>query len=188
MALCERNPPVTGGFPSPRASKAETVPIWWRHHDCPRYFCATITHIAKFMGPTWGPPGSCRPQMGPILAPWTVLSGNTLGLVTHIYVSLNYLVIDSSKFSHLFIWNADGSLQWSHNERDGVSNHQRLDCLLNRLFSRRSKKTSKLRVTGLCEGNSPLTGAFPAQRASQAENVSIWWRHHGFLSIGTSFT
>ena len=31
--------------------------------------------IAKFMGPTWGPPGSCRPQMGPMLAPWTLLSG-----------------------------------------------------------------------------------------------------------------
>ena len=43
---------------------------------------------------------------------------------------------------------------------------------------RRSKKTSKLRVTGLCEGNSPVTDGFPAQRASNAENVSIWWRHH----------
>ena len=43
---------------------------------------------------------------------------------------------------------------------------------------RRSKKTSKLRVTGLCVGNSPGTGEFPAQRASNAENVSIWWRHH----------
>ena len=32
---------------------------------------------AKFMGPTWGPPGSCRPQMGPMLAPWTLLSGVT---------------------------------------------------------------------------------------------------------------
>ena len=42
---------------------------------------------------------------------------------------------------------------------------------------RRSKKTSKLRVTGLCEGNSPVTGEFPAQMASNAENVSIWWRH-----------
>ena len=31
--------------------------------------------IAKFMGPTWGPPGSCRPQMDPMLAPWTLLSG-----------------------------------------------------------------------------------------------------------------
>ena len=41
------------------------------------------------------------------------------------------------------------------------------------------KKASKLRVTGLCAGNSPGTGEFPAQRASNAENVSIWWRHHG---------
>ena len=42
-------------------------------------------------------------------------------------------------------------------------------CLLNRLFRRRSKKTSKLRVTGLCAGNSPGTGEFPAQMASNAE-------------------
>ena len=33
------------------------------------------SQIAKFMGPTWGPPGSFRPQMGPLLAPWTLLSG-----------------------------------------------------------------------------------------------------------------
>ena len=70
------------------------------------------------------------------------------------------------------------SLWWRHNEHDSVSNHQPHDCLLNRLFTRRSKKTSKLRVTGLCAGNSPETGEFPAQRASNAENGSIWWRHH----------
>ena len=40
------------------------------------------------------------------------------------------------------------------------------------------KKTSKLRVTGLCEGNSPMTGEFPAQRASNAEIFSILWRYH----------
>ena len=72
------------------------------------------------------------------------------------------------------------ALQWRHNGCDGVSNHQPHRCLLNRLFRRRSKKTSKLRVTGLCAGNSPVTGEFPAQMASNAENVSIWWRHHGF--------
>ena len=38
---------------------------------------------------------------------------------------------------------------------------------------RRSQSPTKLRVTGLCEGNSPVTGEFPAQRASNAENVSI---------------
>ena len=52
-------------------------------------------------------------------------------------------------------WIIGGALRWRHNGRDGVSNHQPHDCLLNRLFRRRSKKTSKLRVTGLCAGNSP---------------------------------
>ena len=57
--------------------------------------------------------------------------------------------------------NARNSLQWRHNERDCISNHQRLDCLLNHLFRRNSKKTSKLRVTGLCEGNPTVTGGIP---------------------------
>ena len=76
-------------------------------------------------------------------------------------------------------------LRWRHNERDSVSNHQPHHCLLNRSFGRRSKKTSKLRVTGLCVGNSPVTGEFPAQMASNAENISIWWRHHAFGIIAS---
>ena len=47
------------------------------------------------------------------------------------------------------------------------------------------KKTSKLCITGLCEGNSPGTGEFPEQMASNAENVSIWWRHHVFEILYT---
>ena len=70
------------------------------------------------------------------------------------------------------------SLEWRHNELDGVSIHRRLDCFLNRLFRRRSKKTSKLRVIGLCEGNPPVTGGFPSQRTGNAENVAIWWHHY----------
>ena len=70
------------------------------------------------------------------------------------------------------------SLPWRHNEHHGVSNHQPRDCLLNRLFRHKWKKTSKLCVAGLCAGNSPVTGEFPAQRASNAENDSIWWRPH----------
>ena len=45
--------------------------------------------------------------------------------------------------------------QWRHNDHDGVKNHQHHGCLCNRLFRHRWKKTSKLRVTGLCVGNSP---------------------------------
>ena len=74
--------------------------------------------------------------------------------------------------------NSHISLRWRHNDHAGVSNHQPHGCLLNCLFRRKSKKTSKLRVTGLCVGNSPGTGEFPAQRSSYAENVSIWWHHH----------
>ena len=65
--------------------------------------------------------------------------------------------------------------QWRHNELDGVSNHKPREGLLKRLFTRKSKKTSKLCVTGICVGNSPVTSEFPAQRASNAENG---WRHH----------
>ena len=74
------------------------------------------------------------------------------------------------------------TLRWRHNERDGASNHQRLDGLLNRLFRRRSKNTSKFRLTGFCEGNLPVTDEFPSQKTSNAENASIWWRYHGRLN------
>ena len=61
---------------------------------------------------------------------------------------------------------ASNALEWRHNERDSVSNHRLLGCLLKRLFRRRSKKTSKLRVTGLCERNPPVTRKI------------FLWRHH----------
>ena len=92
------------------------------------------------------------------------------------------VLIESENISYLTL-----ALQWRHNERDGVSNHQLHHCLLNRLFKRLSKKTSKLRVTGFCVGNSPVTGEFPEQMASNAENVSIWWRHHVRTSTQSGF-
>ena len=63
---------------------------------------------------------------------------------------------------HPLVKNYSLTLQWRHNRHDSVSNHQPCDCLLNRLFRRRS-----------------VTSEFPAQMASNTENVSIWWRHHG---------
>ena len=95
-------------------------------------------------------------------------------LISHAPAPVSF--IHTSNFS-----NITKPLEWCHNEQDGVSNHQPHDCFLNRLFRRRFKKTSKPRVTGLCAGNSPVTGEFPAQRASNAENVSIWRRHHGCM-------
>ena len=90
-----------------------------------------------------------------------ILSQNQKLLASHWYSTVHWHII-----------------QWRHNGCDGVSNRQPHHCLRNRLFRRRSKKTSKLRVTGLCAGNPTVTGEFPEQRASNAENVSFWWRHN----------
>ena len=65
------------------------------------------------------------------------------------------LIEFSSIFVGIIFPEISCSLEWRHNP-NGVSNHRRLDCLLNRLFGRRSKKTSKLRVIGFYDGNSPV--------------------------------
>ena len=65
------------------------------------------------------------------------------------------------------------TLQWHHNGHGSAS-----QLFTQPLFTRRSKKTSKPRVTGLCVGYSLGTSEFPAQMASYAENVSIWWHHN----------
>ena len=92
----------------------------------------------------------------------------------------DFKLLIRKSMGHLLILLTKKALQWSHIEHDGVSIHQPHDCLPNRLFRCRPKKTSKLRVTGLCEGDSPVTGEFPAHWASNAENVSIWWRYHEY--------
>ena len=75
-----------------------------------------------------------------------------------IYYHYSWKVIKQTTLTTVEVMNAvkrQSPLHWRHNDHDGVSNHQPHGCLLNRLFRRRSKKTSKLRVTGLCVGNSP---------------------------------
>ena len=94
----------------------------------------------------------------------------------HGYLFCGYVVHELHVINYSMIYSV--VLQWRYNGPDGVSNYQPRYCLLNRLFRSRSRKTSKGRVTGLCVGNSPVTGEFPVQMGSNAENVSIWWRHH----------
>ena len=89
------------------------------------------------------------------------------GLITQ---EIYELIIQSCNIQVALTRKLRTKLLWRHNEPDGVSNHQPHDCLFNHLFGHRSKKTSKLCVTGLS----------PSQMASNAENVSIWWRHHVF--------
>ena len=77
------------------------------------------------------------------------------------------------------------SLLWRHNDHNGLSNHQPHSCLLNRLFRRRSKTTSKFHVTGLVWGihrPGPVNSLHKGQVTwkmfpfDDVENVSIWWR------------
>ena len=135
---------------------------------------------------------------------WNLTKVSFLCLGIHIWIKQTKFHNDNIQFSQWWNFRQDDDkflsvnssselqiprpLRWRHNERDNVSNHQPHDCLLNRLFTRRSKKTSKLRVTGLCAGNSPETGEFPAQRASNAENGSIWWRHHDNTKLTMAVT
>ena len=113
------------------------------------------------MGPTWGPPGLSAPD-GPHHGPWTLLREILL--------------------------HTERTMWWFSSHHDDVimsamaSQITSLTIVYSTVYSRRrSKKTSTLRVTGLCEGNSSVTGEFPAQRASNAENVSIWWRQHALM-------
>ena len=95
---------------------------------------------------------------------------NILKAITHdgiSYTNINFNFRNSTRINSVYrIWKKSLQncgyyslfpipLQWRHNNHDCVSNHQPHGCLLNRFFRRRSKKTSKLRVTGLCMGNSP---------------------------------
>ena len=113
---------------------------------------------------------------------WPINQANLCGLFPCIQQSVlwNRLIVQTNNKESIKTLQ---SLQWRHNECDGVLNHQPHDCLLNLLFRRKWKKTPKLHVTGIRAGNSPVTGEFPAQRASNAENVSIWWRHHDWTFV-----
>ena len=120
----------------------------------------------------WKPRVVVIPTLSSMVAPEVVvtttpvaINDDKVGIMTTLGFQWG-LSIDRSLF---YLKQTLCSLQQHHNERHGVSNYRRPDSLLNCLFRDRSKKTSKLRVTGFCEGNSPVTGEFLAQEASDAE-------------------
>ena len=84
--------------------------------------------IARVMGPTWGPSGADRTQVGPVLAPWTLLSGGSLELHTQTQLIPGI----------------------PHQCNDAL-NHKQLDCLL-KSFRLTTKKTSKLCINVMCAG------------------------------------
>ena len=88
---------------------------------------------------------------------------------------------DMDKINRYFVHNSDVIMSTMASQITGVSIVYSNVC-----SGADQTKTSKLWVTGLCGGNSPVSGEFPAQGASNAENVPIWWRHHGHSKVQTS--
>ena len=110
----------------------------WQSNDCPSASKATLMNIDKYF--MWIHYERLHNHN-------KAKHNKTVCIFLGIYCSsVSCMMIKSVSF---MISSADFSLRWHHNERDGVSNHQPHHCLLNRLFRHRSKKTSKLRVTGL---------------------------------------
>ena len=97
------------------------------------------------------------------------------------------LVVDWTP-GNTFQWNITVTSQWARWRLKLPASR----LLTRRLFRRRSKKASKLRVTGLCEGNSAVTGEFPAHRSSNAEMfpfddiTMIWIKIHCWSRVRNS--
>ena len=142
LALCAGNSPVIGEFPSHVSERSSSNNAHQRIYDI------TEPNQTKTQQAGWFRAWA-QPKRADVLLYRRLSLAEPIPRITpeqnrvHILWDVLYWFI---------------SLQWRHNERDGVSNHRRLHCLLNCWFRRRSKKTSMLRVTGLCAGNSPVTG------------------------------
>ena len=162
LAFAEKSP-IAREFPAQMASNAENVSIWWRHHDMahqntkkPYTFYVIDTPYGMVdIGHYW-------------LRLWLANCKNELQNKIDIFFQSfhstkyiwNFRLLYTGRFVQSVVFSMGHALHiyplhWRHNDHDSVSNHQPHGCLVNRLFRRRSKKTSKLRVTGLCVGNSP---------------------------------
>ena len=168
-----------GGFHTERNSDAETVStISWRHHGYKSYHTFHEDIIGTFV--------KCGGHLTVEQHPRDIRCAGFSKARKRINLKLlevnrvRYIWLPRSLPGIIQINNMlnNSALQWRHSGRDGVSNNQPNDCLLNRLFSadqRKHQSSASLVFWG------ELTGEFPAQRASTAENISIWWRQHGLF-------
>ena len=144
-------------FPTQRASNVKSVSISWRHYDIvPSDLAVVLCHRLT----------ACPILPRTIQFYWRVFSPCCpASLPSRLKLCDRTVCI---KPSDRPVWHYNDVIM-------GAMTSQ----ITSRTIVYWSKKRPKLRVTGLCAGNSPVTGEFPAQMASNAENVSIWWRHHG---------
>ena len=79
---------------------------------------ALQTQIARFVGPSWGPPGSCQPQMGPMLTPWTLLAGKGYHCLCSDFPNHQYWPYNVLHSISVVVFGVDGwwqLLQWCVN-------------------------------------------------------------------------
>ena len=138
------------------------------YHCCRKTSPLITPQIAKFMGPTWGPPGSCRPQVAPMLTPWTLLSGTE----TNKWIEDLPTSFEHSQFKRC-------RFMWYHYNDVIMGSMSSQITSLTIVYSdvcsgadQRKHQSSASLAFGIHRGR-----WIPAQRASNAENVSIWWRH-----------
>ena len=115
---------------------------------------------------------SCGDKISIVLCCWHILCTNRTCMGNISPTSDHSHTFPSGVITHSLIHYNDVIMSALASQITGVSMVYSIVC------SGISKKTSKLHATGLCGGNSQLTGEFPAQRASSEENVFILWRHH----------
>ena len=114
-----------------------------------------------------------RIHRGPVNSPhkWPVTRKcfHLMTLLSQLSKTIGIVVRSDLFFDVQLVTRLRHSSQWRHNGHHSVWNHQPDHCLLHHLFRCRSKKSPKLRVIGLCAGNSPVIGEFPVQMASNAD-------------------
>ena len=180
LAFCAGNSPVTGEFASQtpvtrsfdfffdlRLNKRSSKQSWRRWFETPSHSLWRHCNICVMSG------GANLPdilKMDTVGSRYIAVQYQTILDTKHDIstgnafilkiLSAKYLVSTQGEKLGRTLDSQNFTLQWRHNGCDGISNHRRLDCLLIRLFGHRSKKRSKLRVTGLCEGNPPVTSGF----------------------------
>ena len=179
LALCVGNSPVTGEFPVQRPVTGSFGVF---------FDLSLNKRLSKYSWGWWFETLSrslCRHCNGAKYGVCFVDPSSDWYSAWVLILFKQYLVMMDRVITALIWWeppvHQSHIIQWRHNDHDSVSNHQPHGCLLNRLFRRRSKKTSKLRVTGLCVGNSPGPVNSPhkgpvTQRIFPFDDVIMkWW-------------
>ena len=124
--------------------EASVTVIKWTCREV-RHNFITVVELVFFIHDMWFSFFRLRVAMRLRLIQWSTKQSNFI--ITR--SPFSKILTKPSSIGRVWTVPSSSTLQWRHNDHGGVPNHQPHGCLFNRIFRRRSKKTSKLRVTGL---------------------------------------